>query len=342
MTIKIPLKPLEEKGRHKLYLTLDCETATLPFANEIAKNEVQKKNIAIAKPLIYDIGWQIHDSDGNIYAQRSFLVTEIFCIPQVFNTAYYKEKRPIYLKRLENGETTLKTWNEISAILFKDLKQINYCCAFNAMFDFKKAIPFTENYIYHLYNADYQEWETKQRQACARIASGDKNHGENFDGENFNFKGIDFPIIDIWGVACESLINTNKYKKNCLDNLMITESGKYFKTSAEGVFRYLVNDYTFDEAHTAIDDTIIETAILCKALKKGKITHGIIYFPFQMLGTTIDFLVYEKGVTKDHFDVVINTMNAKLETYGTQSSFATQLQSNVWYLEDKRDTKFSR
>lgn len=334
--------PLSEKGRNRLYLTLDCETATLPFANEIAKSAEQKKKIAIAKPLIYDIGWTIHDSQNRLYARHSYLVTEIFSVPQVFNTAYYKDKRPIYLERLRKGETSLKPWSEVTEILFNDLQYIDYACAFNAMFDFKKAIPFTENYIYHLYNDDYQDWEDNQRRICQKIVNNEtRDNPREFDSKNFNFKGIDFPIIDIWGVACDSLINNNRYKKSCLDNEMITESGTFFKTSAESVFRYLLNDYDFDEAHTAIEDVEIESIILCKALKKGAVEKGIIYFPFKILGETFDYLMSEpKGIKEYHFKIVINTMQNKLNSYETSSGFASKLQEKIWTLENLMQEKF--
>jgi hypothetical protein len=335
-------KSLEEKGRAELFIVIDSETATLSFADEIAKTPEQKKNIAIAKPLIYDIGWTIIDRKINLYEKRSFLVTETFAVPQIFNTAYYKEKRPIYLKRLDNGETELKNWNEIANILFSDLKKINYACAFNAMFDFKKAIPFTEQYIYHLYNSDYQEWENNQREACKHIARGIKfDSRKQFNGDCFQFKGIDFPMIDIWGIACKSLINNYAYKKMCLDNSMITESGKYFKTSAESTYRYLRKIYDFEEAHTAIDDAEIESVILYKAMKKGKISHGITFFPFELLGTTNQFLKeYTKGITRKHFDTVINIMQAKLNTYEKRSSFSSQLENSMYQLKSLRDERF--
>ena len=54
-------------NKTKRYLMLDCETATLPFADEIAGNNPErKKRIAIAKPLIYDIGWTITNRKGDI------------------------------------------------------------------------------------------------------------------------------------------------------------------------------------------------------------------------------------------------------------------------------------
>ena len=89
--------------KKKYFLTLDTETATLPFANEIAKTPKEKQNIAIAKPLVYDIGWVISDRNGNIIKKENFLVQETFFVPSVFNTAYYKDKRPIYMEMLKNG-----------------------------------------------------------------------------------------------------------------------------------------------------------------------------------------------------------------------------------------------
>lgn len=334
-------KDYSERGRKQLFLVLDTETATLPFANEIALNEKQKKNIAIAKPLCYDIGWLIVDRDLNVYEKRSFLVSEIFCVPQVFNTAYYKDKRPIYLERLKKNETEIKMWSEIRDILFEDLGKVNFCCAFNAMFDFKKAIPFTEQYIYHLYNADYQEWEYNQRQICQSIANGNKpTNGKDFDKDNFNFKGIDFPMIDIWGVTCEKLLNTKRYKKFCLDGEMITESGKFFKTSAESAYRFILKDMSFDEAHTAIDDSIIESYLLHKALKKGKVTRGIIYFPFRQLGTTIEYLRETPSAREKDFDFVIRVIEEKMESC-SDPRYSSQLESNLAYLDHLKRLRFA-
>lgn len=63
--------------RKKYYLVFDCETATLPFTATIEEPK-DKQKIAIAKPLIYDLGWQVIDRKGNVYCRRSYLVSEIF------------------------------------------------------------------------------------------------------------------------------------------------------------------------------------------------------------------------------------------------------------------------
>ena len=55
--------------RKKFYLTLDTETATLPFADEICKDAAQKQKIAIAKPLV-------HYQTGKLLSTGNFLCAE--------------------------------------------------------------------------------------------------------------------------------------------------------------------------------------------------------------------------------------------------------------------------
>ena len=54
--------------------------------------------------LVYDIGFAITDKKGNIYAKRSFAITEIFDWTELMNTAYYKNKLPKYYQRLAEGK----------------------------------------------------------------------------------------------------------------------------------------------------------------------------------------------------------------------------------------------
>ena len=226
----------------KMYCVVDTETATLPYADEIAQGDPErKKKIAIAKPLVYDIGWTICDRAGVIHDRKQFLIAETFSVPAVFNTAYYAEKRPIYLEMLRKGETVIKPWNEVMEIFMADLEKVDSVGAFNAMFDFKKAIPFTELYIKMLYSPDYFKWEEIQRNSCRRIAfekpSNDKN--PDFDAEHFLFRGRLYDLFDLWGLATTHLLNNVTYKNNCLKHGMLTNSGVYFTNSAETSYRYL-------------------------------------------------------------------------------------------------------
>ena len=282
-------------NRRKYYLILDCETATLPYASKF--EESQKKNIAIAKPLIYDLGWQVVDRAGNVYRRKNFLITEIFSVPSVFNTAYYKEKRPLYLEKLKNGSITLTDWNSAINELLADMNEVEAVGAYNSMFDFKKAIPFTDLYIEKLYSPDFHKWEKFQNDLCEQIAHGHKGKSKEFEEEIFRFRGNCYNLFDLWGLSCRHLLDNDKYKQMCVDNGWITASGKYFKTSAETAFRFCENIIDFDESHTAIEDAEIETMLFAKITKKtkNKFEMGIIFFPFRELGT-VEWFEVENGI----------------------------------------------
>ena len=283
--------------RRKYYIVLDCETATLPEAINYEGEE--RKNIAIAKPLIYDLGWQVIDAQGRIYARKNYLISEVFSVPAIFDTAYYASKRCIYLEKLAKGEITLTDWKTASAELVEDMDACVAVGAYNSMFDYKKAIPFTDLYISKLYSPDFHDWLDYQNKKLPWLARGHKNENPNgFDETIFRFRGKEYPLFDLWGLSCRHILNCDEYKNMCLDNDWQTASGKYFKTSAETAFRFFSETLDFEEAHTAIDDAEIESILfaeICKRTKK-KFEMGIIYFPFRELGTVEDFILNVRGI----------------------------------------------
>lgn len=278
--------------RRKYYIVLDCETATLPEAINYEGEE--RKNIAIAKPLIYDLGWKVIDAQGRTYARKNYLISEIFSVPAIFDTAYYASKRCIYLEKLEKGEIILTDWKTASAELVEDMDACVAVGAYNSMFDYKKAIPFTDLYISKLYSPDFHDWLNYQNKKLPWLATGHRNENPNgFDETIFRFRGKEYPLFDLWGLSCRHILNCDEYKNMCLDNDWQTASGKYFKTSAETAFRFFSETLDFEEAHTAIDDAEIESILfaeICKRTKK-KFEMGIIYFPFRELGTVESFLI---------------------------------------------------
>jgi hypothetical protein len=309
----------------------------------------QKQKVSIAKPLIYDLGWKIVDRKLNVYAQHSILIQETFFVPAVFNTAYYREKRPQYMEKYEAEEIVAMTWNEAIKLLQEELQYAKYCTAYNAMFDFKKAIPFTESYISHLYSANYQAWEDNQREICNYIAQGGKvENPADFDNMNFRLRGTDYPMLDIWGLACNKLINEDKYKANCVKTGQVSRSGLYFKTSAESTFRFLLHDNDFVESHTAFEDVEIECEILIKAVKKGKLAEGIQYFPFRELGTTFDYIFDRKRKngkpyhSAEEIDNIIEIMYARWEEYEQTTGFSNQLGSYIYQLEAFKQQHFKQ
>ena len=299
-------------GKKLVYMVVDTETATLPFANEIANNDPElKKKIAIARPLVYDIGWTLMHRDGTVFEKKQFLITETFSVPSVFNTAYYASKRPLYLAMMERGEIECLPWAKVMEVFVADLAKCDFVGAFNSMFDFKKAIPFTELYIQKLYSPEYYAWEEMQYRLCEKIVSAPYEKREkDFDPDHFSFRGTDYDLFDVWGLACDRLLNKKGYKEMCFEGSMLTNSGDYFKTSAETAYRYLREQYDFEEAHTALADAEIESFILSKILVKGKIDLGIDYFPFQKLGHPMDYVRAMKPSKKreQYADVIYQKM----------------------------------
>ena len=291
------------------YLILDTETATLPFVNEWNLDSESKKKIAIAKPLVYDIGWTIANRTHGTIEKRNFLVAETFSVPAIFNTAYYHEKRPIYLDMLRKGETSICSWDEIMTILIADMERCSYVCAYNAMFDFKKAIIFTETYIRNLYSPRYYAWEEQQKDACKYILTHKPKPSKDFDKDNFIFRGVAYPMIDVWGLACAYILNCSAYKKACLENKRVSHTGVYFSTSAESAMQFFSKKFDFIEDHTALSDAEIETELLFAALKRGKLIQGIIYFPYKMLGDTVEFVKHGRGVTEAMAQTVLDQLN---------------------------------
>lgn len=278
--------------RRKYYLVLDCETATLPCAMEYTGKA--RQTISIAKPLIYDLGWTIVDRQGNIYDKKNYLISEIFSVPAIFDTAYYADKRPIYMDLLGNEEITLTDWRSATAELEEALAEVEAVGAYNSMFDFKKAIPFTELYINKLYSTDFHKWYNFQTEICHNIASGKTHKTEReFEPECFRFRNKSYPLFDLWGMSCKHLLNNDEYKQMCIDNEWTTPSGKYFKTSAETTYRYIHKNEDFSESHTALDDATIESEILGAIIKKNlkNLEIGLTYFPFRILGTVDSFQI---------------------------------------------------
>lgn len=271
--------------RRKYYLILDCETATLPFVEKYTGK--LRDRVAISRPLIYDLGWNIVDRNGNIYKRTNYLISEIFNVPEVFNTAFFKSKRPLYLEKLNKGEIDLAYWNEAISELMEDIEAVEAVGAYNAMFDYKKAIPFTEAYISHLYHEDFNNWLKMQERICSTMDKPYKpKKKKDFNGSTFTLRDTTVDLFDLWGLACKHILNSDEYRKTADENKWYSASGKYYSTNAENAYRFISGEHDFNEAHTAIDDCDIETLIFALIVKltKNKWEKGIENFPFKIVG----------------------------------------------------------
>ena len=82
-------------------------------------------------------------------------------------------------------------------------------------------------------------------------------------------------------------MNNDDFRSFCSDNGAYTASRKYYSTTAENAYRFVFQDKTFEESHTALEDVSIESALLAEVFKKVKPKEaemGIIFFPFRIVG----------------------------------------------------------
>lgn len=186
---------------------------------------------SLNKPFAYNIGYTIANENGEILLEKDFVVEQIWHNLPLFSTAYFAEKRPIYVKSMRARKTVMKKYGAICREMWRDFKNYNVVCgyAYNSSFDIG-VFEFNSNWY-----------------KCINPI------------ENMN-------VYDIRGNVHQFIVNDD-YKRFCETNEYYTDSGCYSST-AEIVYRYLfVKD--FIEDHTALSDSKIEKDILFETFKRG-------------------------------------------------------------------------
>lgn len=203
------------------YLILDTETAN-----------------SLDDPLMYDVGGAIVDKRGTVYETFSFIVREIFYKKELFNTAYYAEKRPIYENDILSGNR-----NPVS-IYFARQYIRNLCakysvkaiCAHNARFDYRSTST-TIRYV-----------------STSRCRF---------------FLPYGIPIWDTLKMAQDTICKQPTYIRWCERNGYLQKNGKP-RATAEILYRYIILDTSFIESHTGLEDVLIEKEIFCRCMAQHK------------------------------------------------------------------------
>lgn len=183
---------------------------------------------------IYDIGYVIYDTETNdILLKRSFVVEQIWHNVALFTTAYYAEKRPLYVSSMRSRKMKMEKFGNICQQMIRDFKnfEVENAYAFNSSFD-DRVFDF---------NCDWYK--------CM-------NPFDNIE------------IFDIMGYVHRTIAFTPEYQTFCEVNHLFTEGGNYSST-AESVFKYITNNVDFVESHTALSDSEIELAILETTVELG-------------------------------------------------------------------------
>lgn len=187
---------------------------------------------SLDKPFCYNVGYQIIDSaTGKTLVAHDYVVEQIWHNLPLFSSAYYADKRPIYIARMRAHQTIMDKFGYICRQMSREIKQfgVEHAYAYNSSFD-EKVFSF---------NCDWYK--------CSNP----------FDTVQ---------IHDIRGYVHQFIVNDD-YKAFCERQGLFTETGNY-STTAEAVYRYMF-DEDFTEEHTALSDAKIETEILLETVKFG-------------------------------------------------------------------------
>ena len=191
---------------------------------------------SIDDPLAYDVGFAVVNDEGRVFEAYSFVVAEVFLDKELMESAYFKEKIPMYWEDIKAGRRTLAKLSTISRILARTMKKYNtnIICAHNARFDYRSTNT-TQRF---LTSSKYRYF---------------------------------FPYgVEIWDTLkmARKAFNNSQYDEFCYNNNYITKNGRK-RYTAEILYRFITNNIDFEESHTGLEDVLIEKEILAECLKRG-------------------------------------------------------------------------
>lgn len=192
---------------------------------------------SIGYPLPYNISWNVCDKNGTVYRTRNYVVKEIFFgEPYRMKTCYYAEKLPQYYKAIKDGSIIVAKFTTIINRLLEDREyfKCDTISAHNARFD-KRALENASDYLLH---------------------------------EVFSLPSIT-NIYDTMEMAKATICSLKSYQTFCTENNLLTPTGR-IPSNAQALYCFLTNDPSFKEAHTALEDTLIEKEILKRCLASHK------------------------------------------------------------------------
>lgn len=225
------------------------------------------ETISVDKRFCYNVGYVIFNTEERvILCKKEYIVQQVWHNLPLFATAYYADKRPLYVAAMRGKRAILDKWGYIMRDMKRDMRENNveYAYAYNSPFDDE---VFT-------FNCDWYKTN---------------NPLENI------------PVLDIRGPVSEFITNTADYRDFCETYQRFTDSGNY-SGNAETVYQYIMQDSEFIEAHTALADSEIEMEILATCLDLGaeigkeyKVIPQLHRYPIEPLTIKIDGEVVYRG-----------------------------------------------
>lgn len=186
---------------------------------------IDTETIDLQKRFIYDIGFKVLDEKLNVVEQNHFIIKQVYDNRELFNTAYYFEKRKLYVSLLKGRKAEKVYFGYATQKIIRILKKYNIknIYAYNASFD-KGAFEYTS--------------------AFYKVIPP--------------FTNCEF--IDIMKLA-KPIYNGLEYQAFAIKYGFLTANSN-FKKSAEKVYAFLTNNPDYVEKHISIPDCEIELEIL--------------------------------------------------------------------------------
>ena len=189
---------------------------------------------SIEKPFAYNVGYTIFDTEEKaILHKADYVAEQIWHNLELFTTAYYADKRELYIGRMKAKKCEMMKLGHITQRMARDFKAYNVEAAF-------------------AYNSPFDE----------RVF--------NFICDWFKIKNPfdNIPIYDIRGYVHQFIAFTPDFQGFCDKHKRYTEGGNY-STTAETLFQYITQNIEFEEEHTALADALIELEILLECINRG-------------------------------------------------------------------------
>lgn len=208
--------------RKSYFITFDTETAN-----------------SLECPLMYDLGFAVHDKQGNIYETFSLVIADVYCNEkELMKSAYYAEKIPHYEIDLKLENRKLVSVETAKRILAETARKYNVkaVIAHNARFDYRS----TANTIRYIIKS-----------------------------KNRYFLPYGVPLWDTLEMAKSVIANKPTYKNFCEKNGYLTKNGKV-RLTAEILYRFISGKENFVERHEGLEDVLIEKEIFQYCIRQHK------------------------------------------------------------------------
>jgi hypothetical protein len=189
---------------------------------------------SLEKPFCYNVGFVIYNTDEHkVVASADYVIEQVWHNLPLFSSAYYAEKRPLYVNRMRARSCVMDKWGYVMQRMLRLIREyeVTDAYAYNSKFD-EKVFAF---------NCDWY----KVSNPLDSLA-----------------------VHDIRGYVHKFFAFKPRYQQFCEQHELYTESGNY-STTAEAVFRFCLNDNEFTEEHTALADSEIECTILALCIAEG-------------------------------------------------------------------------